>query len=193
MSIKALLKQNLALVVGLTFPILLIIIFLLATVIPKALGNPPQYELLFISSRFDFQNTDEYDVDFSIKSNQLKAKAMQNHDQNIGHTVKKLIVYDGKTEAVKEINIDWSRIANRSNEVLLEETKSLKIDPSDTSPDGYMLDRPHYGNSGLLGGLFGGRSNDVGYRIKKGSVAYKLPVYEANYYEQVQFLGWIIK
>ena len=195
MSIKTMIKQNLALVVGLSFPVLLIIIFLLATVIPKALGNPPQHELLFVTSKYDYQTPNDYIVDFSVKDSQLKVKVRKNDDKNIDHNLKKLMIYDGKSETVREVRIDWSRAASSANagEVLLDETKLFQIDSAETSPDGYVLDGPNYGDAGLLGGMFGGGNRGGGYRIKKGSVAYKLPVNQTDYYQQVQFLGWVIK
>ncbi len=61
-------------------------------------------------------------------------------------------------------------------------------------PDGYKLEEPNYGGGGLMGGLFGGEHSNNKYRIKKGNVAYKLPdVEQAYYYNQVKFIGWVIK
>ena len=197
MSVKAAIKENLALMVGLTFPVLLIIIFMLAAVIPKALGTAPQHELLFVTSRYDYQAPSEYRVDFSVKNNQLmvKVKKDSEKDTNTNNTTKKLMAYDGKSESVREINIDWTKLASTAldKEVALEETRQLHIDSSSTSPDGYLLDGPYYGDAGLLGGMFGGGYRGGGYRLKKGSVAYKLPPGQPDYYGQLQFLGWIIK
>ena len=44
---KKFVKENLVLVVGLTLPLMLVLLFFVATLIPKAMGTPPQYEMLF--------------------------------------------------------------------------------------------------------------------------------------------------
>ena len=103
------------------------------------------------------------------------------------------MAYDANTESSHEIAIDTSKYIE-DIEVILEETIVMTIDNASASPDGYSLEGPNYGSSGLLGGLFGGGYNSSGYRLKKGSVGYKVPNTENDYYSnQVQFLGWIIK
>ena len=103
------------------------------------------------------------------------------------------MAYDGKTETVREIKIDASKLTE-GNEVLLEETKNLSIDTAVISPDGYMLEGPNYGGNGLVGGLFGGGYRNTGYRLKKGGVGYKVPNMQPDYYySQLQFIGWIAK
>ena len=103
------------------------------------------------------------------------------------------IALPGRAETVREIQIDESKLAD-GNEVLLEETKNLAIDTSVISPDGFTLEGPNYGSSGLMGGLFGGGYRNGGYRIKKGGVGYKIPTLQPDYYyNQVQFVGWVVK
>ena len=74
------------------------------------------------------------------------------------------MAYDAKTESAREIAIDTSKF-NDDIEVILEETKDMTIDNASTSPDGYSLEGPNYGSSGLLGSLFGGGYNSSGYRL----------------------------
>ena len=193
---KNFIKENLVLVIGLTLPLLLIVLFFVATVIPKAMGTPPQYEMLFTTVRYEYQNSPDYLLDFAVKNQQLTVKAQKNENKDRNYNVKKLMAYDGKTETVREIAIDIAKTAGASNgvEVVLEETKNMTIDTSSVSPDGYTLDGPHYGGGGLMGGIFGGGYRNSGFRIKKGSVGYKIPNEQQNYYyNQVQFVGWVVK
>ena len=190
---KNFIKENLVLVIGLVLPLLLIVLFFVATVIPKSLGTPPQYEMLFTTTKYDYQNKPEYILDFNVKNQQLMVKAKKYDEKNYNNMSRLLMVYDGKTETVREIKIDVSKFSD-GNEVLLEETKSMSIDTAAVSPDGYMLEGPNYGGSGLMGGLFGGGYRNGGYRLKKGSVGYKVPTMQPDYYyNQVQFVGWVIK
>lgn len=190
---KNFVKENLVLVVGLTLPVLLIVLFFVATVIPKSMGIPPQYEMLFTTTKYDYQNKPEYVIDFNVKNQQLMVKAKKPDDKNYNNAVKLLMAYDGKTETVREIKIDASKFTE-GNEVLLEEAKNLSIDTGVISPDGFTLEGPNYGGNGLVGGLFGGGYRNTGYRLKKGGVGYKVPNMQPDYYySQLQFIGWIAK
>jgi hypothetical protein len=188
------LKQNLVLAMGLALPVLLIVLFFVATVLPKSFGTPPQYELLFTTTQYDYQNKPDYVIDFNVKNKQLMVKAKKIEDKNnYSANIKKLMLYDAKTETLREIAIEQGKLSD-GVEVLLEETKSMEIDSTNVSPDGYTLEGPNYGNSGLLGGLFGGGYRNAGFRLKKGSVGYKVPNAQPDYYNnQMQFVGWVIK
>ena len=186
-------KENLVLVIGLTLPILLIVLFFLATVLPKSMSTPPQYEMLFTVNKYDYQNKPDYSFDFKVKNNQLMVKPKKIDDKNNCCNSAKLMAYDGKTETVREIAVDSSKFADGA-EILLEETKTMTIDTNTTSADGYVLDASNYNSGGLLGGLFGGGYRNSGYRVKKGAVGYKIPNLQANdYYNQLQFVGWVKK
>lgn len=194
---KKFIKENLVLVVGLTLPLLLIVLFFVATVIPKAFGTPPQYEMLFTTTRYDYQDAPDYALDFIVKNQKLIVKAHKNnHKEQRGYNSKLLMAYDGKTETVREINIDIVKAASTAdaNEKILEETSNWMIDESRLSPDGFTLDGPSYRDGGLVGGIFGGGYHNGSFRLKKGSVAYKIPDTQgAYYYNQVHFIGWVIK
>jgi len=192
---KKLIKENLVLVIGLSLPILLIVLFFLATVVPKSFGTPPQYELLFTTQKYEYEYSPVYLVDFKVLNNQLVAKVKKNDDKNRNYNSKKLMAYNAKTESVREITIDLAKAAEAGDDkdVVLDETKDLKIDASPISPDGYQLEGTNFGSSGLVGGLFGGGNRNSGYRIKKGAVAYKVETTQPDYYySDFKFVGWII-
>ena len=192
-------KENLVLAVGLTLPLLLIVLFFVASVLPKSMGTPPQHEMLFTTMKYEYESSSDYLLDFYVKNTQLMVKAKKNDDKGKNFNSKRLMAYDGKTETVREIAIDTSKLADASKlgdgvEVVLDETKNFSIDTSPTSPDGYTLEGSNYGSSGLVGGLFGGGYRNNGYRIKKGSIAYKLVNTPVDYYyDQMQFIGWVVK
>ena len=192
---KNFIKQNLVLVIGLSLPILLIVIFFVATVLPKSLGTPPQYELLFTTLKYEYENAPVYLVDFKVVNQKLVAIVKKNDDKGRNYNSKKLMAYNAKTETVREITIDLAKVAGTGDhkEVVLDETKDLKVDASPVSPDGYQLDGSNYGNSGLLGGLFGVGHRNSGYRIKKGAVAYKVETQQDYYYSDFKFVGWVIQ
>ena len=185
-------KENLVLAVGLALPLLLILLFFLATVLPKSLGTPPQYEMLFTTVKYDYQNKPDVVLSFNVKNKALMVTTKKSDDKNNANFTK-LMAYDAKTETLREIAIDTSNLTD-GVEVPVEEIKNAAIDTSGVSPDGYTLEGPNYGGSGLVGGLFGGGYRNSGYRLKKGSVGYKVPNQQPDYYyNQLQFVGWMIK
>ena len=190
---KNFIKENLVLVIGLALPVLLIVLFFVATVIPKMYSTPPQYEVLFSVQDYGYQNKPDYTIDFKVKNQQLMVNAKKTDDKNNYYNSKKLMAYDAKTEVMREISIDASQFADGA-EILLAETKSMTIDTAMVAPDGYLMENQHYGNSGLIGGLFGSGGRNNGYRLKKGSVGYKINTLQNNYYyDQLHFIGWVIK
>ena len=189
-------KENLVLAIGLTLPIFLIVLFFVASVLPKSMGTPPQYEMLFSTMKYEYQQSPDYVIDFKVKDKKLMVTSKKLDDKNNNGSSTKLMAYDGKTETVREIKLDNVKtgMAASSGEIVLEETKDLTIEPNAVSPDGYTLDGANYGDGGLVGGLFGGGYRNNGYRVKKGAVAYKMPNMQPDYYySNVQFLGWIVK
>ena len=189
-------KENLVLAIGLTLPILLIVLFFVASVLPKSMGTPPQYEMLFSTMKYEYQKSPDYMLDFKVKDKKLMVSAKKMDDKNNNGSATKLMAYDGKTETVREIAIDNAKTgaAASSGEIVLVETKDLVIDTNAVSPDGYVLDGANYNGNGLVGGLFGGGYRNQGYRLKKGSIGYKISNQQGNYYyDQMQFIGWVVK
>lgn len=194
MAFKKFLRENLVLAIGLSLPLLLIVLFFVATVIPKSMATPPQYEMLFTVTKYDYQNAPDYLLSYMVKDKHLVVKAKKSEEKPKNSNINTLLVYDAKTETVREINVDTSKLNETDHEMLVEETKSYEIDNSPLSPDGYRLEGPNYSGGGLIGGLFGGGYRNTGFRITKGSVGYKLPETQQDfYYNQVKFIGWVIK
>jgi hypothetical protein len=191
--VKNFIKENMVLVIGLALPVLLIVLFFAATVIPKMVSTPPQYEVLFSVQDYNYQNKLDYIIDFKVKNQQLMVKVKKTEGKDNYYNSKKLMAYDPKTELMREITIDASQFDD-DDEILLEETKNMTIDTAMAAPDGYMMESQRYGNNGLVGGLFGGGGRSSGYRLKKGSVGYKINTLQNNYYyDQLHFIGWVLK
>src|SRR4051812_3610471 len=110
MSSRNFIKENFVLLVGLTLPVLLVALFFLASVVPKSLTPPPQYEMLFTTIRYDYQDRRDYNVDFMVKDGVLKAHVTKITNSTPQYPVngpkKTLMAYDGKTQTVREIPYD---------------------------------------------------------------------------------------
>lgn len=186
-------KENLVLVIGLALPVLLIVLFFVATVIPKMNSTPPQHEVLFSVQDYGNQNKSDYIIDFKVKNNQLMVKVKKADEKENYYNSKKLMAYDAKNEVMREISIDTNQFSEGA-EIELAETKNMTLSTNMMAPDGYVLENQHYGNNGLVGGLFGGSNRNNGYRLKKGNVGYKINTLQNNYYyDQLNFVGWVVK
>ena len=189
---KNFIKENLVLVIGLALPVLLIVLFFVATVIPKMNSTPPQYEVLFSVQDYTSQNKQDYILDFKVKDKKLMVKSKKTDEKNYYNNYKKLMAYDSKTEVMREISIDANQLID-GGEILLAETKNMTIDTAMQAPDGYMLENQGYSGTGLVGNLFGGGYRNHGYRLKKGNVGYKINTQQNNYYyDQLSFIGWVV-
>ncbi len=192
--IKQFIKENLVLFIGLTLPVFLIIIFFLATVLPKSLTDPPQYPSLYTYTSYQ-RTADNINIDYVVKEGQLKAHIKKVDPKNTGANKQKLMLYDPRHDNLREIAIDLSKFKNAADgdEVVIDELKDAKIDSSIKAPDGYYFESNRYRNGGPMMWFFGGFRHDYELRLKKNSVSYKIPQSDAqNYYSQFHFIGWII-
>lgn len=196
MSAGNFIKQNFVLIVGISLPVLLVILFFVATVIPKSMMPPPQHELLFSTTRYDYQSPPPYNVDFVVRDGKLKGRiSANNNKQTINYNYKKLMAYDGKTGSVREIAYDlppMEGVADGS-EVDIAAAASLTIDTNSKAPDGYEFDGGSYRSGGFITGEFFGGGYHNSYRVRKGTVGYKIPMQDGYYYGYgLEFIGWVV-
>jgi hypothetical protein len=194
MPIKTLLKENIVLVIGLSLPILLITLFFFASVLPKVTATPPQYPLLFSTTRYDYQSPPPYNLDFFVKEHRLTARVTKNKKETQNFNWRQVMVFDGKTQSVKELPYDISQIGDMpdSTELVFEEFKDLELDSSSKAPDGYEYDNSRRSSGGILLGIVGS-SQRYSARVVKGAAAFKIPLNNGKdyYYYNTDFLGWV--
>lgn len=201
MALKNFIKENFVLVVGLTLPVLLIVAFFLASVLPKSLATPPQHELLFTVTRYDNQpSSPAYYTDLVVRDGALKARVTKNKQPPgtyTGYSQKKLMAYDWKTQSAHEISYDLTEIGDVADgaEVVLDEFKGMKVSSDSKAPDGYIYEGPGgYGYGGIGREIFWGGYHNKGARVVKGAVAFKIPNDQNRYsYYDFQFLGWVVE
>lgn len=199
MALKNFIKENIVLTIGLALPVLLIALFFVSSVLPKSMAVPPQYEMLFTTTHYGFQNPPPYNVDFVVRDGMLKARVSKNSSQPpvpTNYNWRKLKVYDGKTQSVREISYDLSNLGDIADgsELVFSEFKTLKVDSSTKAPDGYEFYNPAYSSGGLAMELFAGGNRNGPSRVTKGAVSFKIPSDGGKNYSayDIQFVGWIV-
>ncbi|KTD68890.1 MULTISPECIES: hypothetical protein [Legionella] len=188
-------KSHLTLIAGLSLPILLILVFVVSN-IPWFKTDPPRYSLLFSvldssSGSFPVQ------VNLIVKNDQLVAQYTKVQN-NSYWAIKKLYLFDAKTQKVRELPLDFPNFNDSSTfkEDLVQSAKQFKLDTSLESPDGYIL---YIGNNNLNTGLLsdlliGNNYKNSSICLKKNSTCVKLSNLNLGQYftsNNVQFIGWV--
>ncbi len=197
--LKNWIKENFVLALGLSLPLLLIIIFMASTVIPTMLATPPQYKLLFWNS--DYGTTAyNYKTSFVVEGGQLKMKLQTPAQPSpySDYNRPRLMVYDGKTNSIREINLNLPLNITEPQVIVLEDTQNMKIDTNMTAPDGYSVSAEYGWRGGLIPEIYGSGYYRGGPRVKKGAASFKIPLENRNrygYYSygEVNFIGWVVE
>ncbi|HEU4707729.1 MAG TPA: hypothetical protein VFS17_00275, partial [Methylophilaceae bacterium] len=151
MGIRNFVRENLVLVMGISLPLLLVVLFFLTSVLPKSLATPPQYEMLFSVLRYDYQTATTPNFDFIVRDGVLMVRTGKSDSANQPRYARKLLAYDGRNESIREIPYGLNEIGKLGEqaEMGLPETRGMRIDTSSRAPDGYSFEGPSYGGGGL--------------------------------------------
>jgi len=197
---KSFFRDNPTIAFGLGLPLLLVIVFLLISGIPKFLVPPPQYDVLYATEYYNYQN--------GLQISVIGQKVQVIYQGNIQVNRKPRIWrYNAKTGAVKEIAIvlpsglipagkSPDKSANVSATTLIDvpDLERLRVDSSTISPDGYefSIGRDRYSDN-VFGGLFYSSRYRHQAVLTKNGRSIRLPNAVAQYYSQnTHFIGWIV-
>jgi len=195
-SLKAFLKENYVLVVGITLPVILVLLFFLAMVLPNRMAPPPQYDFLFTVDDYQPAGPPSVSVRYDVYQNALRATLLVNAQPNY-HTVPRLFIYEVASRTVREIAVDLPVAPEdvpKDRQLRIEEVAGLYLDPRLTAPDGYEFRHSQYsGAGGLFTELFvSGGTRYQPSLVRNGATArLNLPTGRYNYYN-ARFLGWVI-
>jgi hypothetical protein len=190
--LKKFLHANWALIVGISLPILVIIFFALATVIPAYMVAPPHYNLVFTTNDYYYNNNG---LNFSVVDGKLKAQficddacATRRVWSNPG-----LYIFDVHTKQIRKIAVQLPMVAPNAKpfsvEVKIPELENVKIDPSNSAPDGYSFGYSSNDN-GLMSDLFfGSRSSQA--MITKNVNTIPITFDTGSRYNNIKLIGWI--
>ncbi|MEX1027565.1 MAG: hypothetical protein WD049_06095 [Candidatus Paceibacterota bacterium] len=171
------LKENVALVIVLALPVLLILGILVSIYVPRLFAPEPQYDFLY-GVRSDLPHTlctIEYAVEGGGLVETLRSdRCDEGQDPTASRTLYRYRVGDFSSERVS-----------------VEEARLLTLDPH-TAPDGYRVTR-EYGHRGIFE-VFGSRSGSEWYLVRDGvRRSIELASSDRYYSSDVVFYGWIIQ
>ena len=185
------LRENPMIAASILLPLVIVVFFLLATLIPKWLVDPPAYSFLFTVPDHTY-STPEIDVRYDVIDGRLRVRVFKT-----GVTYRnspRLYLFDHENLVTREITVDLP-----VNEDSFEDGVELAVSelPDSTllterrAPDGYEVFGPGYRNNNLMTALFGGNRRRNFSIVKSGAII-EIPHPGANiYYYNATFLGWL--
>jgi hypothetical protein len=192
---KAFIRDNLLIVISIALPLLVIILFALASIIPNLMATPPKYDLLLSLHDRAVPNSSQIRYNFVVKDGQLKAD-LSKLDKTNYQGNPRLFLYQHTSGVVKEIGFqipaDLGDFSDRT-EVDVPEFIGRKLSSVLLAPDGYEF-RGRRSGGGMMTELFGGRRNRTDISIVNGGAAVRLRLPDTDYwYNNVRFVAWVVE
>jgi hypothetical protein len=184
-------KDNLALVVGIALPVLLVIVFGIATVIPKITVPDPQYDMIYTTDNYDYSSQIKGTVHFDVKDNKLRATFRDNQNQSY-RNIPRIYYFDVSKGSIREMTLDVPGDLKDGQELEIEEAENYKLSKESLSPDGYRYDNRYRGHGDFF--FMGGSGYSYGGSIRKESRAVKIPAHDGpRSYGSMRFMGWVLE
>jgi len=193
MSVGRLIKENAALVVGISLPVVVVVFFLLASYIPRLLVDPPGYDFVFAQG-YGYSNSQsrlrhEIDVD---SDRGLRVRAFLTEPEKYAPRAR-LFRYEHAGGSIREISLptpESDDVPEAGLIVEIPEFRGAFIDQSRLAPDGYEFLEPRRSMGGFLGLFY--RGNRRGLAIGKSGAVVAIPAGDGLNYYSVRFLGWVV-
>ncbi|WP_455376594.1 hypothetical protein [Kaarinaea lacus] len=197
---KTFLRENPTIAFGLGLPLLLVLAFLLISGIPALLVASPQYDVLYATEYYNYQN--------GVQISVVNKKVQVVYQGTVMNSQKPRIWrYNPQTGAVREIGFmlppgltppgkkpATPEDVSKTTLIDVPDLEGLTIDSSSIAPDGYEFS---VGNDLYARDVFGGLFYSSRYRheavlTKKGR-SIRLPNAVGQYYRgNTHFIGWVV-
>jgi len=192
---KNFLRENLMIVVSITLPLLVVIFFALASVLPGLYSTPPAFDLLLSLQDRSTAKTSPVKFSLVVKDEKLRALVVKSDDPGYENNPR-LFRYDHLTGEVVEVGIPLpENIAGliEGSEILIPGFEQLRIRDALRAPDGYEF-RGRRRGGGMMTELFGGSRNRADVSIAKNGAIIRVRLPASDYwYNDVRLIGWIIE
>jgi len=173
--------KNLPLIVGISLPIIFIILISAIVFIPS-LSMKPQYDFIYSTEDSSYGYSQNYKNTYIVTGGRIAVQALP-ADKDIDPA------YKGDSPALYLYDIK----NNSSHKISFEEATKYALDQGPSSPDGYTV-KYEYNNDGIFG-LFGSNGDGSGYFIEKSGSKKELTGMSdatGTYYQgRFKLIGWI--
>ncbi|MFN3700752.1 MAG: hypothetical protein ACK4VI_04425 [Alphaproteobacteria bacterium] len=191
---KSFLKENFVVILGISLPVILIAVFMIAQSFEKALYDPPRYAVIFKSGGNNlFQAT--------VENNRLQLRfntAANTNDRQLQHARTNPLVlhlFSPQTGKLETFRINAPERTATNQTITLdtpEQLAALTLDHKMTAPDGFHLIAHRNGSGGLFTEIFTSPRRNFGAAYRKDNYTYRIPHY-TGYFHESRFIGWVIE
>jgi len=192
---RTFLRENLMIVVSIALPLLVVIFFALASVLPGLYSTPPAFDLLLSVQDRSTAKTSPVKINLVVKDEKLKALVVKSDNPGYENNPR-LFRYDHLTGEVVEVGIPLpENIAdmNEGSEISIPGFAQLRISDALRAPDGYEF-RGRRRGGGLMTELFGGSRYRTDVSIAKDGAIVRVRLPASDYwYNDVRLVGWVIE
>lgn len=191
---KNFLRENLMIVVSIALPLLVVIFFALASVLPGLYSTPPAYDLLLSLQDRSTAKTSPVKISLVVEAEKLKALVVKSDNPGYEQNPR-LFRYDHLSGEVVEVSIPLPANIidmNEGFEIPIPGFAQLRISDALRAPDGYEF-RGRRRGGGLMTELFGGSRNRTDVSISKNGAIIRINLPASDYwYNDVRLVGWVI-
>lgn len=192
---KTFLRENLMIVVSIVLPLLVVLFFGLASVIPNLYSTPPAHDLLLSLQDRSTAKTSPVKIGLVVEEEKLKALVVKSDNPGYEQNPR-LFRYDHLSGEVLEVSIPLPvNIAdmNEGFEIPIPGFAQLRISDALRAPDGYEF-RGRRRGGGFMTELFGGSRNRTDVSISKNGAIIRIDLPASDYwYNDVRLVGWVIE
>lgn len=194
MSIVKSLRENAALVAGIVLPVIVVILFLLSSWVPKLLVDPPQYDFLYVEDGNYYGGSPSpwrYEVTLDARSHLLVKAYVAKPD--VYTPGARLFLFEHADGNVREITLPAPESTEGGEEGIVVEIPEFQnqfIDPSRISPDGYSLVDNTRSSRGLFGLFYSGSRR--GLAISKNGAVFEAVNGSGQYWYGSRLIGWVV-
>ena len=183
-------QKHLILATSIALPLLLVLLFALAMVIPRLSVEPPQHALLVSTPWYQDGRQVNGNLHFEVSEGTLYFRFNANRNPNFILPVSRLHLFDPSTGALEEINYVVPEELEDNMLYPVAELASRGFSGSSLSPDGYNYDNSYRGSRGFL--FMNGYRYSA--KIEKQGRVVKIPaINDAQFAGSPQFVAWLVE
>ena len=192
---KSFIKENLLIVAGIALPLLVVIFFAVANVLPNLYTPAPAHDLLLVRHQYHAIAGSPVKIVLTVQEGKLTASVAEASNSIERRMVLGLFRYSHATGVVQEVDIPLpDDLANLSvgTELPIPDLEGVNLSGVLVAPDGYAF-RVGGRRSGLMTKMFGGRRHHDPVIYNGGAVVrLNVPSSKNLTYSQAALLGWIV-
>ena len=196
---RAFLRDNVAILIGVSLPLLVVAFFVIASNLPKAYVDPPQHDLLLLGQDGAYQSR-PVQLDITVVEGRLRVRTFKpDYRGNVGVTYfqagTRLYIWSHETRSFREVPIDLPadvETFDNGTEIAVPPLVGKRLVTELRAPDGYEYRTTGYGGGGAFDFLFSERSRPRTSIVKDGAAVTLTPPGNLPYWG-VQFLAWVVE